>query len=134
MTTEEFVRENMQMQGGTREFWLEIANSFDPEGSDRIGFRDFIAGLSSITQGSTKEKLEWMFKVKLVLVYCARVFAGKIPNPKNINDFVAKSCRYCAGHSLFCISISTLSPPFFNISCTIMMEMVFWIVRKFETL
>ncbi len=45
MTTEEFVRENMAVQGGTREFWLEVARNFVDEGVDRIGFTDFIAGM-----------------------------------------------------------------------------------------
>jgi Ca2+-binding EF-hand superfamily protein len=65
MTTQEFVDENMAIQGGTRDFWEEIATHFSEHGSqgERITFREFIAGLSSITAGSAEEKLDWMFRL-----------------------------------------------------------------------
>ncbi len=62
MTTQEFVDENMALQGGTHEFWADVAHLF-ADGDDRITFREFIAGLSSMTTGSPEEKLEWLFRL-----------------------------------------------------------------------
>ncbi len=55
-------QENMALQGGAEPFWREISSNF-VDVNDRITFCDFIAGLSSITQGSRDEKLEWMFRL-----------------------------------------------------------------------
>lgn len=52
------------LQGGSREFWSEIASHFTAQNdSDKIPFREFLTGLSSITSGTPEDKLDWMFRL-----------------------------------------------------------------------
>lgn len=67
MTKEEFIKENIALQGGKKELWEEVFDKFtkNTENTDKITFADFIIGLSSLTGGTDEEKLTCKKKVLL---------------------------------------------------------------------
>ena len=46
MTKDEFIKENISLQGGNETFWAEVYDNFTKgnERTDRITFNDFIIG------------------------------------------------------------------------------------------
>lgn len=63
MTRDEFIRENMELQGGSPALWEEIFDAFNTDGDDRIDFKEYIIGISMVTNGESQDKLKWAFQL-----------------------------------------------------------------------
>lgn len=52
-----FIKENMQVHGGERDFWEYMFRVLDTNQNGKLDFKEFIVSLSIGTKGTAEEKL-----------------------------------------------------------------------------
>jgi Ca2+-binding EF-hand superfamily protein len=57
-----FIEENKRFTGvGDEQFWSHVFALFDHDHNEQVSFGEWIVVLSTITRGTVKEKLDWLF-------------------------------------------------------------------------